>query len=79
MAIDQGISRIKFKNTKGVELPNTNWIAGVDYEEEAYKIKNNNEVENMEDIQDNTFDPTYIQLSREPRDDILELDEVIDQ
>ena len=35
MVTDQGIARIKFTNKTGVELPNVDWIAGVDYKEDV--------------------------------------------
>ena len=37
--MDQGISRIKFTNIKGIELPNVEWIAGVNYEKKYIKRK----------------------------------------
>ena len=32
MALKQGINKVKFTNKKGIDLPNADWIAGVDYD-----------------------------------------------
>ena len=32
MAVEQGITHVKFANKKGIELPNAGWFEGVDYD-----------------------------------------------
>ena len=44
MAIQQGITAVKFTNDRGVELPNVDWIAGVDYDADMYE-----EIEDMDE------------------------------
>jgi hypothetical protein len=46
MAYDQDFKSIKFKNRNGVIFFDTDWIAGVDYEEDD---------EENEDIQDKSY------------------------
>ena len=57
MAQKQGITHVKFTNKKGVELPNVDWITGVDCD--AACENRNNQIENDNEEEDN--DPTYIE------------------
>ena len=49
MAIDQGITHLKFTNKNGIELPNTDWIAGVDYDD---VFENNNDEDSQAEDED---------------------------
>ena len=57
MAVKQGFTWLKFTNKKGVELPNTNWIAGVDYDDDLYH--QNDASENNKD-EDESEDEDFI-------------------
>ena len=71
MAKAQGITTIKFANKKGVELPNADWIAGVDYE-----LEDNDNNENDDNNDDNEFAPTQ-QIGNNDTD--LEHDDDVDE
>ena len=70
MAKDQGITQIKFTNKRGIQLPNLDWIAGVDYDD----YNNNNDQDQEHDQeQDQDYIPT------QPNDVILQHDQDIDE
>ena len=46
LAIKQGHTRLKITNKKGIELGNSDWIAGVDCEDDSH---NNNENKDDDD------------------------------
>ena len=48
MAVDQGITHVKFTNKRGIELPNADWIAGVDYDIDYDEINDNDEDDTYE-------------------------------
>ena len=48
MAVDQGITHVKFTNKKGIELPNADWIAGVDYDIDYDEINDNDKDDTYE-------------------------------
>ena len=37
MARDQGIAKIEFANKRGMQLPHSNWLAGVDYDDNHFE------------------------------------------
>ena len=52
MAVDQGITHVKFTNKKGIELPNADWIAGVDYDIDYNEINDHEKDDTYEYQQD---------------------------
>ena len=52
IATDQGITLVKFTNKKGIELPNVDWIEGVDYDIEYHEINDHDRDDTYEYQQD---------------------------
>ena len=65
MALKQGINKVKFTNKKGLDIPNSDWIAGVDYDKYY-------DEENISDEEDEAYDT-------EDEESDEEFDEEIDQ
>ena len=77
MAFDQGITQIKFTNKRGIQLPNIDWIAGVDYDD-----YNNNDNENeQEDDNEVEYQPPQtirdIELQHDEDIDEKEIDDLL--
>jgi hypothetical protein len=78
MAYQQGFKSPKFKNRNGVIYQDTDWIAGVDYDDpydyDLYNIKNEDEEYN-----DNDQDPdkTEDQLKQTEQIDPEEIEDII--
>ena len=56
MAIEQGHTCLKFANQKGVECVNSDWIAGVDYDN-LCENQNNEESDSNNDSTDDECTP----------------------
>ena len=57
MAIEQGYTRLKFTNKKGIELGNSDWIAGVDYEDDPCNDDENEDDNDSSDSSDEEHTP----------------------
>ena len=69
MAKDQGITKIKFTNKRGMQLPHSDWLAGVDC--------NNNHFEDKESDDDDD-DDDECQPQQHTQDIKLQTDEDVD-
>ena len=64
MAIEQGHTCLKFTNKKGIELGNSDWIAGVDCDN-SHKNQNKEESDSNNDSTDNECKPELEQCESE--------------
>ncbi len=74
MAECQGFKSLKFKNRHGVVFHDTDWIAGVDYEEDNNNNRNKNENENNNNNENVDNDEEYVKEN----DEYTEYDEDYD-
>ena len=71
MAYEQGFKSLKFKNRRGVIFFDTDWIAGVDYEEEDEDDEYDEEDEPYEyEAEDDELIPEYDNIDPEEVDDL---------
>ena len=49
MARDQGIAKIKFANKRGVQSPHSDWLAGVDCDNDCFEDEESDDNNNDED------------------------------
>ena len=49
MAKDQGITEVKFTNKRGMQLPHSNWLAGVDCDDDHFDDEQSDDEDNEED------------------------------
>ena len=57
MAIEQGHHQLKFNNKKGIELGNSDWIAGVDCKDDSHQNQQNDEESDSNDDTDDKCTP----------------------
>jgi hypothetical protein len=61
MAYDQGFESMKFKNRNGVFLKNTDWIAGVDYEEDDIEEDDDEDAPYRYEAEQDELEPNTMQ------------------
>jgi hypothetical protein len=52
---DQGFNTLKFKNQKGAIFHNADWIAGVNFDDEAYDEDGNGDPKDKQDINEDKY------------------------
>ena len=75
MAREQGITEVKFTNRNGMDLPKADWLAGVDYDADAFSSIEENEGGNSTYNEEDNIDDVELEVNKEVNE--TELDEIL--
>ena len=78
MARDQGTTGIKFANKRGMQLPHSNWLAGVDYDNNHSEDEESDEESNDDDADDECQPQQCIQDINLQTDEDIDMEETED-
>jgi len=76
MAKDQGIAEVKFTNKRGMQLPHSDWLAGVDYDNDCFEDEQSDDEDNEDD--DECQPPQRIQDIELQTDEDVDMEETED-
>ena len=78
MARDQGITKIKFTNKRGMQLPHSNWLAGVDCDNNHFEDEDSDDDDDKDDDEHQPQQCTQdIKLQTDDNIDMEEMEDLL--